>query len=287
MPLIAFGLTLIVFRIILYINESSMLMRLLSLFFLLISITTSLNAQGQNLRLIDSLTFQGDRFWGVDIYDRFYFSEKNVFYKTENKQKFQFQDLQLGDLESVDLLNPLKILLFYKEANTIVILDNRLNEINRINFGVISDFKTVDFVGVSKDNLLWIFNADIQQLELFDYQKELTQNTSLPINQEILHFKSNYNFCWFQHSDSFTKYNITGSVVDRFSLKGVISFATFKNQVMVQTESSLNLFEKDSHQRTPFKKPKITFNQFYFNAQNLYICSSKVIYTYKLIAVNN
>lgn len=287
MPLIAFGLTLIVFRIILYIDESSILMRLLSLFFLLISITTSLNAQEQNLRLIDSLTFQGDRFWGVDIYDRFYFSEKNVFYKTENKQKFQFQDLQLGDLESVDLLNPLKILLFYKEANTIVILDNRLNEINRINFGVISDFKTVDFVGVSKDNLLWIFNADIQQLELFDYQKELTQNTSLPINQKILYFKSNYNFCWFQHSDSFTKYNITGSVVDRFSLKGVISFATFKNQVMVQTESSLDLFEKDSHQRTPFKKPKITFNQFYFNAQNLYICSSKVIYTYKLIAVNN
>jgi hypothetical protein len=287
MPLIAFGLTLIVFRIILYIDESSILMRLLSLFFLLISITTSLNAQEQNLRLIDSLTFHGDRFWGVDIYDRFYFSEKNVFYKTENKQKFQFQDLQLGDLESVDLLNPLKILLFYKEANTIVILDNRLNEINRINFGVISDFKTVDFVGVSKDNLLWIFNADIQQLELFDYQKELTQNTSLPINQKILHFKSNYNFCWFQHSDSFTKYNITGSVVDRFSIEGAISFATFKSQVMVQTESSLDLFEKDSHQRTPFKKPKITFNQFYFNAQNLYICSSKVIYTYKLIAVNN
>jgi len=287
MPLIAFGLTLIVFRIILYVDESSILMRLLFLFFLLISITTSLNAQEQNLRLIDSLTFQGDRFWGVDIYDRFYFSESNVFYKTENKKKLQFQDLQLGDLESVDLLNPLKILLFYKEANTIVILDNRLNEINRINFSVISEFKTVDFVGVSKDNLLWIFNADIQQLELFDYQKELTQNTSLPVNQKILHFKSNYNFCWFWHSDSFTKYNITGSVVDTFSLKGVISFATFKNQVMVQTESSLDFFEKDSHQRIPFKKPKITFNEFYFDAQNLYICSGKVIYTYKLIAVNN
>jgi hypothetical protein len=262
-------------------------MKLLYLFFLLTSIINSLNAQERNLKLIDSLTLQADRFWGVDVYDRFYFSERNVFYKTENKQKFQFQDLQLGDLESVDLLNPLKILLFYKEANTIVILDNRLNEISRINFGVISDFKTVDFVGVSKDNSLWIFNADIQQLELFDYQNELTQNTSLPINLEILHFKSNYNFCWLQHSNSFTKYNITGSVVDRFSMEGAISFATFKSQVMVQTQSSLELFEKDSRQRTSFKKPKITFNQFYFNAQNLYICSDKVLYTYRLTAVNN
>lgn len=287
MPLIAFGLTLIVFWIILYGDESFYFMKLLYLFFLLTSIINSLNAQERNLKLIDSLTLQADRFWGVDVYDRFYFSERNVFYKTENKQKFQFQDLQLGDLESVDLLNPLKILLFYKEANTIVILDNRLNEISRINFGVISDFKTVDFVGVSKDNSLWIFNADIQQLELFDYQNELTQNTSLPINLEILHFKSNYNFCWLQHSNSFTKYNITGSVVDRFSMEGAISFATFKSQVMVQTQSSLELFEKDSRQRTSFKKPKITFNQFYFNAQNLYICSDKVLYTYRLTAVNN
>jgi hypothetical protein len=287
MPLIAFGLTLTVFRIISYLDKSFGFMKLLYFFFLLNIITTGINAQEQNLKLIDSLVLPADRFWGVDVYDRFYFSERNVFYKTENKQKFQFQDLQLGDLESVDLLNPLSILLFYKEANTIVILDNRLNEITRINFGVISDFKTVDFVGVSKDNLLWIFNADIQQLELFDYRDELTQNTSLPINQEILHFKSNYNFCWLQHPNSFTKYNITGSVVDRFSLEGAITFATFKSQVMVQTQSSLELFEKDPSQRISFKKPKITFNQFYFNAQNLYIYSDKVLYTYTLTTVNN
>lgn len=270
-----------------YIYKHPFSMSRFFLFFLLNLFPLALCAQPSSFKLVDRLLVDADQFWGVDAYQRFYFSKDNVFYKTENQKKFQFQDLQLGELESVDLLNPLKILLFYKEANTVVILDNRLNEIERVNFNFISDFKTVDFAGISKDNLLWIFNADLQQLELFDYQTQRTRNTSNPFNNEVLNFKSNYNFSWLKHPKGFSKYNINGSIVNEFAYDSVLSFNIFKNQVMVQTENSLDLFDKHPESKITFKKPEITFNQFYFNAENLYIYSDKVLYTYKFNTVNN
>jgi hypothetical protein len=259
----------------------------LFLFFLLNLFVFTLCSQSSSLKIVDRLAVDADQFWGVDTYQRFYFSKNNVFYKTEGQEKFQFQDLQLGELESVDILNPLKILLFYKEANTVVMLDNRLNEIERVNFNFITDFKTVDFAGISKDNLLWIFNADLQQLELFDYETLSTRSSSLPFNKEMLGFRSNYNFSWWRHPKGFLKYNINGSLVDEFPYEKVVSFNIFKNQILVQTESHLELFDKDPELRIRFKKPEISFNQFYFNGENPYIYSDKVLYTYTFNIVNN
>ena len=250
-------------------------------------LVNSVFAQTSSLKVIDRQPMEADRFWGVDSYDQFYFSKNNVFYKTEDGKRFQFQDLQLGVLESVDLLNPLKLLLFYKEANTVVLLDNRLNEINRVNFNFITDVKTVDFAGISKDNLLWIFNADLQQLELFNYQLLRTNNSSLPLSKDIVSFKSNYNFAWLKHADGLVKYNINGSLVDTIAVNNSLSFAVFKNQILIQTHEFLEFLEGSTNKTIRFKKPEISFDQFYFNGENLYIYSGKVLYTYKLNTANN
>ena len=191
----------------------------MKLFFSLLNlIPFTLFAQPFSLELEGTEALVADKFWGVDTYNNVYFSENNVFYKIENEKTFQYQDLQLGDLESVDILNPLKVLLFYKEANTVVLLDNRFNEVKRINFNVIPDYKTVDFARISKDNLLWIFNADLQQLELFDYDKLTTQSSSLPLKQNVLGLKSNYNYAWIHHPLGISTYTINASLADTIDL---------------------------------------------------------------------
>ncbi|NEV93781.1 hypothetical protein G3567_06415 [Psychroflexus sp. YR1-1] len=258
-----------------------------SVFFLLNLFVLALCAQPSSFKLIEKQTVDADKFWGVDTYEHLYFSKNNVFYKTENQEEFQFQDLQLGELEAADLLNPLKILLFYKEANTLVILDNRLNEIDRVNFNFIPDFKTVDFAGISKDNLFWIFNAEVQQLELFNQESLSTRRSSLPLTKEILGFQSNYNYAWLRHAKGLSKFNINGSLIDEIEFENAVSFNIFKNQVMVQTEHYLELFDKNPEFKIRFKKPEISFNQFYFNGENLYIYSDKVLYKYQYNIVNN
>jgi hypothetical protein len=56
---------------------------------------------------------------------------------------------------------------------------------------------------------------------------------------------------------------------------------------MVQTEIHLEVFGKDTEDKIIFKKPEIPFNQFYFNGENIYIYSDKVLYTYRINIVNN
>jgi hypothetical protein len=257
--------------------------QLMKLFFFLLNlIPFTLCAQPFSLELEGTEALVADKFWGVDTYNNVYFSENNVFYKIENEKTFQYQDLQLGDLESVDILNPLKVLLFYKEANTVVLLDNRFNEVKRINFNVIPDYKTVDFARISKDNLLWIFNADLQQLELFDYDKLTTQSTSLPLKQNVLGLKSNYNYAWVHHPLGFSIYTINASVADTIDLDKAEFFAVYKNRLMVLADDYFELYTKGFNTKLMFEKPKISFNQFYYNGENIYIYANDLMYTYRI-----
>ena len=92
-----------------------------------------------------------------------------VLYKEGGDGSFSFNDFQLGRLSSVDILNPLKVVLFYEDTNTVLLLDNRLNVIERIAFNNLMDFINVGNATNAGNSNLWIFNVDSQQLELFNY----------------------------------------------------------------------------------------------------------------------
>ncbi|MEL6988264.1 MAG: hypothetical protein AAGK97_10580, partial [Bacteroidota bacterium] len=53
-------------------------------------------------------------------------------YGNVNNLEFRYSDYDLGDIEIIDVSNPLKILLYYADFQTIVFLDNNLSEIERI-----------------------------------------------------------------------------------------------------------------------------------------------------------
>src|SRR5215467_5322908 len=62
-----------------------------------------------------------------------------------------------GKVYSMDVTNPLKILLFYKEFGTIVMLDRFLNVINKIDLRALNIFQ-VKAIGLAYDNNVWIYD---------------------------------------------------------------------------------------------------------------------------------
>lgn len=244
-------------------------------------------AQDYDLKIVETTALKADHFWGVDVYDQVYFSENNVFYKSSKNKNFEFQALQLGELSSVDVLNPLKILLFYKESNTVVFLDNRLNEIERINFNAVSPFKNVELVNLGKDDAVWLLNVDVQELELYDYENNRIKNKSLPLNTEIADQKCNYNFCWLQDENGLQKFNIYGSLVERIDIENLIRFDNFKSDLFLETENGFHISKSGSTNIYDLKKPKINAEQLHFNGQNLYIYDGKRLHNYRITQVNN
>ncbi|MEO6732721.1 MAG: hypothetical protein ABIN01_15980 [Ferruginibacter sp.] len=81
-----------------------------------------------------------------------------------------------GRLFSIDATNPLKLLLFYKNFATIVVLDRFLNVRNTINLGKKNIFK-VRAIATSYDNNIWLFDEGDNKLKKIDDNGDVLQET--------------------------------------------------------------------------------------------------------------
>lgn len=70
-----------------------------------------------------------------------------------------FNDVRrYGKIAYIDVTNPLKILLFYQEYGTIVMLDRFLNNVNSIDLRHLG-FYQVTCIGLAYDNNIWVYDA--------------------------------------------------------------------------------------------------------------------------------
>lgn len=65
---------------------------------------------------------------------------------------------QYGNLYSIDVSNPLKVLLYYKDYGTVVVLDRLLNVRNTIDLRRLNLLQ-VSAIGQAYDNGIWVFDA--------------------------------------------------------------------------------------------------------------------------------
>ena len=76
-------------------------------------------------------------------------------FNVEGVLRFEFSLNGLGEISNIDVSNPQKILLYYPQYQNIVIVDNTLSEIKRLNLEELG-YWDIQAVAVSKDNNIWI-----------------------------------------------------------------------------------------------------------------------------------
>ncbi|MBW2962125.1 hypothetical protein [Mesonia aestuariivivens] len=251
-------------------------------FIIFILITLQVKSQEITTSLVEKTPFNLEQFVGVDKFNNFYGIKNNTLYKLEGAKHYQFADLQLGELTSVDLLNPLKITLFYKNTNTVVFVDNRLNEINRINFTTISNFRNIAFATTGKDKSLWIYNIDEQQLELFNYHTSKAILHTQPISNELLSQKSNYNFCWLLQQEKLEYYNSYGSFMGSYKVPKNFKFSEHNHLIVGKTDEKWLILRKNHSSFETLSVSQNAVKDFYLNNENLYIYVDNLIYQYQL-----
>lgn len=76
-----------------------------------------------------------------------------------------FNDIkQYGNIYSIDVSNPLKILLYYRDFSTIVVLDRFLNVINKVDLRQLGIMQAMA-VSQSYDNQMWVFDQQDYKLK--------------------------------------------------------------------------------------------------------------------------
>lgn len=186
-------------------------MRYLGLLFALF-FTSLLWAQGYKATLINTQSLDADVFVGTDKFANLFYTKNRTLYKTEANRTLEYAALNLGEITTIDIVNPLKISVFYKQSNTLVLLDNTLTEITRVNFSALEEFRNSALGSTANDRHLWIFNTDLQQLELFDYRLNKVVVEFPPLSNIPLAYTSNFNLCWLQQDNSLNVYNIYGNL---------------------------------------------------------------------------
>jgi len=78
-------------------------------------------------------------------------------YDKNYKLLYEFSVNTLGEISSIDVSNPQKILVYYPDFQFIVFVDNTLSEIKRLNLESLG-FWDIQGVALSNDNLIWIYD---------------------------------------------------------------------------------------------------------------------------------
>jgi hypothetical protein len=77
-------------------------------------------------------------------------------YSDDNKMQYSYKNYNTGPIASVDVTNPHKILVFFRDFQTLMLLDNTLSSIKTIKLNPLEYYTAA---GTSNDGSIWLYNS--------------------------------------------------------------------------------------------------------------------------------
>lgn len=149
-----------------------------------------------------------------------------------------YSNERLGSITSMDTNNPLKLLLFYENYQTVIVLDNFLDEIGRYELFDLG-YNEVNAVGKSNDNNIWIYDPiDYKLKKINTTGKLLTESITMYnegleyIRPEFLAEKGNKVFLYDKDYGFFLFDNL-GQYLYKIPLKGLASYQIVNDKTIM------------------------------------------------------
>ncbi|WP_374174782.1 hypothetical protein [Flavobacterium tructae] len=262
---------------------------LLSFLFVICSFPTVFS-QNPKIKAVQVAQFTNkvDQFLGYDSFGYYYQIKNNVFSKIKEKEVFEYKNVSLGTITKVDLQNPLKIVLFYEDFNTVVLLDNQLNKITEINFSFSNTPIIVSAIGMSAQNQLWIYNSLNQQIGLFDYLNNEYKTVSTPLAEPIKYYLTDFNtFYWIDKKNNWFSCTIFGKITALGKIPDFDAVEIINHHQYLFSKANLLYFKDitspDSNAFSEIEILEKSFDKFYYKDQILSIFTAKEITNYKIV----
>ena len=220
------------------------------------------------------------QFIGYDSYDSMYTITDMVLRKENTSGEFLFTDFQLGNITSVDIINPFNVVVFYADTNTAILLDNKLSLIEQINFNLLADVANISSVSNAGGNKLWLFNADSQQLELYNYRNNIKNIISLPIAEILTDQTSDFNYNYILTPTAIKIYTVFGGLVKSIPFQGGQKIITHKGRVLVVKEDVVYEIIEDSLTLLSIKTTQISIQDLQVFEDFLYIYDRKNVHSF-------
>lgn len=249
--------------------------------FLLVCFSTVL---AQEPILVDKIPFTADAFLGYDALNASYTISENVLTKKTARETWEFKQPQLGKISRVDLQNPLKIVVFFQNFNTLVLLDNQLNETQKIDLSDGINPLLPLGVGLASGNRLWLYDGLTQKIGLFDYTKKDFQKLTTPLTNAVVYYESDYNyFKWIDGQRHAYRCNIYGQIDALGEVPEYDQLLWATDAILLyKKEGDLYRYDFVDNKSTLIEISEKTFKNFTYKDQILSIFTNRQIKNYKL-----
>jgi len=187
--------------------------------------------------LVSKDSLRADVFVGVDDLDYLYYLRGNVLYKEGQGRKFSYSKVGLGKLTDVNIQNPMKLILFYRDFNAVILLDNNLNELtDPIDFTRETLFNNVTFVSVASQNNIWLY-ADDNRLHLYDHRtlSETVQTQPMTFYEPEFRarsVKSTFKNVWILSDTGILQFNEFGTYLGEFREEGITAIYPYQKGLL-------------------------------------------------------
>ena len=233
---------------------------------------------------LDSNAWEIDNYLGFDNQNNQYGIKNNVIIK-RSTTNFEYKNIGLGKITNIDFQNPLQIIVFYKDFNTVVLLDNQLNELKRIDFNLNPELIQLEAVGLSAQNQLWIYDGITNRIGLYNITNDHLKWISTPIKSGIKNYFSDYNFFyWIDHTNQLFTSSIYGTIntlgtIPKHDKMRLLSNST----VLYSYENEIYFYEITKERSSKIKLTENFVGNFFFKDGILAIFTQNIITNYKLI----
>ena len=226
-----------------------------------------------------------DIFLGFDNQKSIYSLKNNILTKNSNGITYQYNNLSLGKITNVDFQNPLQIVIFYKNFNTVVLLDNQLNEIKKIDFNLQSTPVTIEAVALSSQNQIWIYDSISSKIGLYNVNTDTFKWISTMLENPISYYESDYtHFYWTDINLNLYRISIYGTIEKLGILPKFDVIQLTKNgNSIYKIDDELYYYDLTSKSSSKIAIDEKIISKFFFRDGILSIFTQNEITNYKII----
>lgn len=229
--------------------------------------------------------------WTTDTYNNMYIADQDLIKKIDSLGKTMFEQSvkKYGKITTIDARNPMKVMIFAEQQQSIFYLDNTLTkQENDIDLGELFDLSYVTQVSASNQvDKIWTFDQDNSKITLLTQNK--SQSIQLDNTAGLIDMKNIRQF--FEQNDRLF-------VVD--SLKGVFVFDIYGTLVQFLNETNIDWIDVNQEfiyllkgknieivNLTSLNKKIVTLpvdgvKQFEVNQNTLFLKSPSILYKYNI-----
>lgn len=243
--------------------------------------------QDSKFRLIKSIP-ANSCYVTTDNLGNSYLLNNNVLEKYDQEAALlkSYSNKNLGNISSIDASNPLKVLLFYKSFQQIIILDNTLSPSGNSIVLEVLGYNQTTLACLSNNNGFWIFNQQNSELIRFDMTLHKTQQTG-NISQ-LTGFAVNPNFLMEQYDKVFLNDSLAGILVfdiygtynKTIPIKGLRHFQISNNHLIYFKEGKLKSYNMRTMEEGEISLPETSILDARSEKEKLYLLKQKSLDIY-------